>query len=72
MRRTYKQMTKELECIDKQIQYMYTTQKRELNSGDISKSKLCGDIINNLCCYKNFLIYEKQYETVDISNEVCI
>lgn len=62
---TYKEMTKKIESFDKMINFMYDIQKEKINSGDGEKAFLCGVIINNLCGYKNYLKYEKQYEPVE-------
>lgn len=55
---TYKQMTKRIENINAQIQFIK-------NIADVLSDKedliMCGDIINSLCSWKNTLIYDKEY-----------
>ena len=63
---TYKQMTKEIEKFDKMIEFMYEVQKNEADAGDTETARLCGDIVNALCGYKNYHIYVKQYDYVDM------
>ena len=62
---TYKQIKARINALDKRIAFMYEVQKEKQNSGNREAAIICGDIINNLCSYKNYLIYEKQYEVVD-------
>lgn len=66
---TYKQMTKEIEKFDKMIEFMYEIQKEKHYSGDREKAILCGDIVGALLGYKNYHIYVKQYDYVDIRHE---
>lgn len=61
---TYKQMTKEIEKFDKMIEFMYEIQKEKC--GKKEKEILCGDIISALLGYKNYHIYVKQYDYVDM------
>lgn len=63
---TYKQMTKEIEKFDELIKFMYEVQKEKHDAGDREKAILCGDIVNALCGYKNYHIYIKQYDYVDM------
>lgn len=63
---TYKQMTKELEKFDEMIKFMYEIQKEKSEVGDKQTAILCGDIVNALCGYKNYHIYVKQYNYVDM------
>jgi hypothetical protein len=56
---TYSQMTKNIENIKKQIDFMYELQKEQTEP---NKARLIGDIVNNLCAYKNYLIYAKEYK----------
>ena len=55
---TYKQLTKQIDRIGEQIKYMYQIQE---DARGTEEKKLCGDIINNLLCWKNTLIYDKDY-----------
>ena len=55
---TYKQLTKRINHIDEQIKYMYQIQE---DARGIEEKKLCGFIIDNLLCWKNTLIYDKEY-----------
>lgn len=55
---TYKEMTKRIDRIKDQIDFMYELQKQQIDS---ETSRLIGGIIDNLCAYKNYLIYEKDY-----------
>ena len=66
---TYKQMTKEIEKFDKMIEFMYEIQKEKHDSGDREKTILCGDIVSALLGYKNYHIYVKQYDYVDMRPE---
>ena len=59
---TYKQMTKEIEKFSKMIEFISKLQKEKIVSNDKETAHLCGDIINALCGYKNYLVYEKQYD----------
>ena len=56
---TYSKMTQNIEHIKKQIDFMYDLQKQQTEP---NVSRLIGDIINNLCAYKNYLIYAKEYK----------
>lgn len=56
---TYKEMTKRIDRIKDQIDFMYELQKQQT---DPETSRLIGGIIDNLCAYKNYLIYEKDYK----------
>lgn len=55
---TYKQLTKQIDRINEQIKYMYQIQE---DARGIEEKKLCGFIIDNLICWKNTLIYDKDY-----------
>lgn len=63
---TYKEMKKRIDLFDKKIEFMYKIQKEMNDLGDRESASLCGDIISDLCGYKNYHIYEKHYEVVDI------
>ena len=63
---TYKQMTKEIEKFDKLIEFIYEVQKEKHDSGEEEKAILCGNVVNALCGYKNYHIYIKQYDCVDM------
>lgn len=62
---TYKQIKARIDALDKRIAFMCEVQKEKQESGNKEAAIVCGDIISNLCSYKNYLIYEKQYEAVD-------
>lgn len=66
---TYKQMTKEIEKFDAMIKFMYEIQKEKHDAGDRENAILCGDIVSALCGYKNYHIYIKQYDSVDMSSK---
>ena len=55
---TYKQLTKQINRIDEQIKYMYQIQK---DARGTEEKILCGSIIDNLLCWQNTLIYDKDY-----------
>ena len=56
---TYKDISKRIENIDKQIEYVREWQKTtEVEEG----KRMWGDIINNLLAYKNYLIFDKEWQ----------
>lgn len=58
---TYKQMTKEIEAINEQIEFLYSI-RRDLYKGQRDKEIMIGNIANNLCAYQNYLRFSKEYE----------
>ena len=60
---TYARMKKQIEHIDKQIEFMKKIQsEKEIGDTNAIKNDVtCGDIINSLIGYKNYLIYYKKY-----------
>lgn len=63
---TYKQMTKKIESFDKKFDMLYKMQQELKEQGYEAGVILLGDIINDLCCYKSYLIFEKKYEAVGL------
>lgn len=63
---TYNQMTKKIESFDKKFDMLYKMQQELKEQGYDSGVILLGDIINDLCCYKNYLIFEKRYKAVGL------
>ena len=55
---TYKQLTNRIEDIDMQIQFIKNITDDLSDKEDIF---ICGNIINNLCAYKNHLMYNVEY-----------
>lgn len=58
---TYKQMTKEIEAIPKQIAYLYNVRDTHYKGNKEIADMTC-DIVNNLCAYQNYLRFEKEYK----------
>ena len=56
---TYKEMTRRIEHVGKQIEFVYEIQKAEPSD---DRKRMCGDIVNSLLAYKNYLYYEKNYK----------
>lgn len=61
---TYKQLTKQIEDIDAQIQFMKDV--RDSHYPDDKPSNIMiGNIVNTLICWKNHLRFEKEYTVAD-------
>ena len=58
---TYKQMTKEIDAIAEQIHFLYSIRDKFFK-GKKYEVHMIGDIVNNLCAYKNYLMFAKEYE----------
>jgi hypothetical protein len=58
---TYNQMTKRIKGIDTQIEFMKNIQSDLSCLSRKADMIICGEIINSLCCWKNTLIYDKEY-----------
>jgi hypothetical protein len=58
---TYKQMTKNLDAITEQIHFLYSIRDK-FSKGEKYELRMIGDIVNNLCAYKNYLIFTAEYE----------
>ena len=55
---TYKQLTKQIKDIEEQIDFMKNIESDLSDKEDV---KMCGYIIDNLMCWKNTLIFDKEY-----------
>ena len=58
---TYKQMTKEIDDIKTQIDFLYRL-RNDLFKGERDAEIMIGNIVNNLCAYQNYLRFTKEYE----------
>ncbi len=57
---TYKQLSKRIERIDEQIEFLRRIRENSYK-GMKDEEVIIGTIIDNLCAYKNHLVYDEDY-----------
>lgn len=58
---TYKELTKQIEEIDKEMEFLYSLRESQFK-GMRDEEGMIGNIINNLYARKNYLRFEAEYE----------
>ena len=62
---TYKQLTKQIEYIDAQIQFMKDVRDSHY-SDDKPSNIMIGNIVNTLICWKNYLLFDRDYTDTSV------